>query len=270
MMLNQDDFTLLDNGKPQKISVFAVKGTPSSRQAAVPLPPGTVSNRVTRNGQEAASSTVILIDRLNTQVPDQRYADQKIVKFLENRRSQDRIGIYAFGEGVRVVQDLTDDPDRLSRAINSLKPRDANHRTLYTPGPMEKQRTRNVGPRAGGVHVGHNRRSSDRHQESFGGDRPSSGAGSRPEESDLGNGQFPSAYTDRPRDQGLLTGYEGGRAGAQRRERGALRRGCTGSGLRGPHEAPRTLGPHCARTRHHEHPGRAYRRPGLLCRQRPG
>src|SRR6478752_5198183 len=59
MGLNQDDFTLLDNGKPQKISVFAVKGSQSSRQAAVPLPPGTVSNRVTRNGQEAASSTVI-------------------------------------------------------------------------------------------------------------------------------------------------------------------------------------------------------------------
>jgi VWFA-related protein len=138
MMLNQDDFTLLDNGKPQKISVFAVKGTPSSRQSAVPLPPGTVSNRVTRNGQEAASSTVILSDRLNTPVPDQRYADQKIVKFLETRRSQDRIGIYSFGDGVRVVQDLTDDPDRLSRAIDSLKPRDANPRTLYIPGPMEK------------------------------------------------------------------------------------------------------------------------------------
>jgi VWFA-related protein len=137
MMLNQDDFTLLDNGKPQKISVFAVKGTPSSRQSAVPLPAGTVSNRVTRNGQEAASSTIILIDRLNTSPRDQRYASQKIVKFLENRRSQDRIGIYEFGNGIRAVQDLTDDPDRLSRAINRLKPQDANHRTLYTPGPLE-------------------------------------------------------------------------------------------------------------------------------------
>ena len=136
-MLNQDDFTLLDNGKPQKISVFAVKGTPSARQAAVPLPPGTVSNRVTRNGQEAASSTVILIDRLNTSPRDQRYASQKIVKFLENRRSQDRIGIYEFGNGIRALQDLTDDPDRLSQAIDSLKPQDANHRTLYTPGPLE-------------------------------------------------------------------------------------------------------------------------------------
>jgi VWFA-related protein len=145
MGLTQDDFTLLDNGKPQKISVFAVKGTQSSRQSAVPLPPGTISNRLTRNGQEAASSTVILIDRLNTPSDDQHYANQKIVKFLETRRSQDRIGIYAFGNGLRVVQDLTDDPERLSRAINSLKPRDENHRTLYTPGPFEQSEPEMMG-----------------------------------------------------------------------------------------------------------------------------
>ena len=136
--LSQDDFTLLDNGKPQRISVFAVKGTQRSRQAAVPLPPGTVSNRVNRNGQEAASSTIILIDRINTPPDDQHYANQKIVKFLEKRRSQDRLGIYTFGNGLRVVQDLTDDPERLSRAINSLKPQNANHRTYILRDPWRK------------------------------------------------------------------------------------------------------------------------------------
>jgi VWFA-related protein len=137
--LNQDDFTLLDNGKPQKISVFAVKGAQSSNQTLVPLPAGTVSNRVNRNGQEAATSTVLLIDRLNTAVENQHYANEKIVKFLETRRSQDRIGIYAFGNGLHVVQDLTDDPDRLSRAVNSLKPQNAKTRTLDVPGPFEKR-----------------------------------------------------------------------------------------------------------------------------------
>ena len=93
---------------------------------------------MTRNGQEAASSTILLIDRLNTPPADQRYAEQKIVKFLETRRSQDRIGIYAFGNGLRVVQDLTDDPERLSEAIRILKPRDENHRTLHTPGGLDR------------------------------------------------------------------------------------------------------------------------------------
>src|SRR5579862_3404063 len=137
-MLNQDDFTVLDNGKPQKISVFAVKGALSSRQSAVPLPPGTVSNRVTRNGQEAASSTILLLDGINTFPGDQAYAKRKMVKFLENRRSQDRIGIYELGNGLRAVQELTDDPDRLSQAINRLKPQNANQVTLYTPSSMER------------------------------------------------------------------------------------------------------------------------------------
>jgi hypothetical protein len=54
-------------------------------------PSGSV--RVTRNGQEGASSTIILIDRLNTRPDDQHYANQKIVTFLETRRSQDRLGL---------------------------------------------------------------------------------------------------------------------------------------------------------------------------------
>ena len=135
--LTQDDFTLLDNGNPQHIAVFSVKSERNPPQAAVALPPGTVSNRLNRNGQPPATSTVLLIDRQNTPQENQRYANQKIVKFLETRGTQDKIGIYAFGNGLRIVQDLTDDPERISRAINSLKPQNANGRTLHMPGPLE-------------------------------------------------------------------------------------------------------------------------------------
>ena len=135
--LTQDDFTLLDDGSPQRISVFSVKSK-RNPQSAVPLPPGTISNRVNRDGQPPATSTVLLIDRMNTPVEDQRYANAKIVKFLETRGSQDKIGIYTFGKGIRVVQDLTDDPERISGAINRLDPQNANRRTLYTPGPLEQ------------------------------------------------------------------------------------------------------------------------------------
>jgi VWFA-related protein len=139
MGLTQDDFTVLDNGKPQKIAVFAVKGSQSSQRSAVPLPAGTVSNRVNRNGQEAASSTVLLIDQTNPPPDYQHYSNEKIVKFLETRRNQDRIGIYTLGEGLRVIQDLTDDPERLSRAVNGLKPHDSKHRILDVPGDFEKR-----------------------------------------------------------------------------------------------------------------------------------
>jgi len=137
--LNRDDFTVLDAGKPQRISVFSVKSQRSITQPAAPLPVGAVSNRVNRNGQVPATSTVILIDRVNTSPLDQPYANRKIVKFLEARGEQDRIGIYALGGGVQVIQELTDDQRRLNRAVASLKPADQNKRVLHNPsGPFDQ------------------------------------------------------------------------------------------------------------------------------------
>jgi VWFA-related protein len=137
--LNRDDFTVLDNGKPQRISVFSVKSQRSTTQPAVPLPPGAVSNRVNRNGQAPATSTVLLIDRVNTSPLDQPYANRKIVKFLEARGEQDRIGLYALGGGVQIIQELTDDQQRLNRAVASLKPVNANKSILHNPsGPFDR------------------------------------------------------------------------------------------------------------------------------------
>jgi len=126
--LTKQDFTLLDNGKPQEIAVFSVrsssfKSAETSGRPAVSLPPGAVSNRLNRDGEVPATTTVILVDQKNTQRTDQAYAIQRIVKFIEKRRKRDRIGIYTFGrDGMQSVQELTDDPDLLRRAANSLKP----------------------------------------------------------------------------------------------------------------------------------------------------
>lgn len=137
--LTRDDFTLLDNGKPQKISFFSVRSTrtsglvPSGR-AAVPLPEGALSNRLERDGE--ANATVLLIDQKNTPQTDQAFAIQRIVKFLEMRRRGDRIGVYIFARdgSLRTVQEITDDAELLRRAANSLKPRDPIYRTNDTTG----------------------------------------------------------------------------------------------------------------------------------------
>jgi VWFA-related protein len=124
--LQKSDFTILDEGKPQPITVFAV--TTASRQsgeAFAPLPAGSVSNQRNRKGEPLSTATILLIDRLNTPVNDQFYANQKIIKFLQSRGAGDRLGIYVLGNGIRVVQELTDDPDRLDRAVKTLKPQDA-------------------------------------------------------------------------------------------------------------------------------------------------
>src|SRR5580658_7335144 len=48
--LTKEDFTLLDNGKPQKISFFSVRSSRSPGTASVPLLAGAVSNRQERDG----------------------------------------------------------------------------------------------------------------------------------------------------------------------------------------------------------------------------
>ena len=122
--LKKEDFTLFDEGSPQQISVFSVI-TKHSNKHATPLSAGTVSNRLNRLGEEPASATVLLIDRLNTPIDTQPYANQKVIRFVQANGGRERVGIYTLGSALHVIQDLTDDPDRLERAARSLKPQDS-------------------------------------------------------------------------------------------------------------------------------------------------
>ena len=142
--LTKEDFTVLDNGNPQKISFFSVRSPFSVRSAtsgaasapaAGPLPPGAVSNRMEREGEASANATVVLIDQVNTPPAVQAFAIPRVAKFVQMRRKGDRAGIYTFSaDGLRAVQDITDDTELLGRAVNSLKARDPIQRSRDTAG----------------------------------------------------------------------------------------------------------------------------------------
>ncbi len=59
--LTQDDFTVLDQGKPQKIASFTVISAHSPKEPSIPLRPGEVSNRVNSLGQEPTGTTAVLL-----------------------------------------------------------------------------------------------------------------------------------------------------------------------------------------------------------------
>ena len=142
--LKKEDFTVLDNGKPQKISFFSIRSAPASGSPSVPLPPGAVSNRTERDDEASAHATVLLIDQKNTPQATQAFAIQRIVKFVEARRNKsDRIGIYTFGKDgkLQVLQDLTDDGELLSRAANSLKAQDPSYRSSDTTDMTDRAAT---------------------------------------------------------------------------------------------------------------------------------
>jgi VWFA-related protein len=133
--LSKDDFTLLDNGKKQIIAFFSVRSRKTGGNATVPPPPGVFSNRVWR-GADAANTTVILLDQMNTPQTLQAYAIARIAKFIQSQHGRDRIGIYTIlgNGGLYVVEELTSNSELLTRAANSLKARDPRRRDSDTTG----------------------------------------------------------------------------------------------------------------------------------------
>jgi VWFA-related protein len=137
--LSQDDFTLLDNGKPQKITFFSVQSGSVSASPApglTPLAAGVVSNRSESQSHPTRNTTLLFLDQRNTPQPEQAFAIQRIARFIGTRRQQDRTGIYTFGRDgtLKVVQEITTDSELLSRAAGSLKAQDPAYRSPGVSG----------------------------------------------------------------------------------------------------------------------------------------
>lgn len=117
--LTRKDFTVLDQGQWQHIDVFRT-GPADAKTVAAPLPPGTVSNRVNRQGESLPSATVVLFDRLNARFDLKAYANKGVLKLLRSLGPDDRVAIYALGKNLHVLQEFTDDPAKLLAAVTHL------------------------------------------------------------------------------------------------------------------------------------------------------
>ena len=72
--LTKENFTLLEKGKEQFISTFALESSRALLSETPDLPPNTFSNRLENRTGAPNSITVILLDGLNTAIQDQTYA----------------------------------------------------------------------------------------------------------------------------------------------------------------------------------------------------
>ena len=120
--LGKNDFTILDRGKPQTIATFGVRSANRSAPKPAPLPAGTVSNRLNNRGEEAGGATVVLWDMLNTETQDQSYVRAQVLKYLRTLTEGDPVALYALVKDLKVIQDFTDDPARLIRAVAGQGP----------------------------------------------------------------------------------------------------------------------------------------------------
>src|SRR5215472_1846623 len=113
--LKQDDFILLDNGKPQTIHFFSPVESDGSK--SLPLPPDTYDNIPQRKGAPP-SVTAVLFDVQNSDWTSQAYALDSVRNLLRGLRPEDHIGLYLLRENqVKILHDFDQDSAELLKAI---------------------------------------------------------------------------------------------------------------------------------------------------------
>jgi VWFA-related protein len=120
--LTASDFRVYEDGKEQKIEVFAVSADPLaptllSPAAAAAAPQNIFSNRLAE--RESGGVTVILFDRLNSKFEDQKSARDQILKMLASARASERVALYVLeSDVITVLHDFTSDASRLIAVLN--------------------------------------------------------------------------------------------------------------------------------------------------------
>src|SRR4051812_46415470 len=138
--LTKENFTVFDNGKPQRIDTFSATDSRNRKQTSVgPISAGFASNTINAAGEVPNTATVILFDMMNssndgtsqtdalgrqtnnvpvlgaatndlTALNDQKDAIKQLVGYLRTIRDGDRVALFVLGFQLHVVQDFTGDP----------------------------------------------------------------------------------------------------------------------------------------------------------------
>jgi len=122
--LKQDDFTILEDGKEQKIRVFNFQQPhPSSSGTAVVAtakPPENVYSNVARFNSNSALN-ILLMDGLNTNLPHQAYVRDQMIRYLEKMPEGQPVAVYMLSTKLTLLQDFTDDPTVLKKVAKEIK-----------------------------------------------------------------------------------------------------------------------------------------------------
>src|ERR1017187_9522630 len=139
--LKPEDFTLLDDGNPQKIAFFTPATPPPAepQSQAAPraslLPPNAFTNRYDLKGQDPpAAATGVLFDSLNTAPNDQSFVRKEVIHFLESLKPQDHVAVYGLTTQLLILHDFTRDSADLVAAANKFSPKElAAFDATHTP-----------------------------------------------------------------------------------------------------------------------------------------
>ena len=139
--MRKEDFQVNENGKRQKIDFFEqhFPSDPDAGPAAPALPPNTFTNVPATAPSEAVN--VLLLDVLNTNLTDQMYVRQEMVKYLGAAPPGMRIGIFMLSDTLRIVQGFTDDSQLLHASVDRFAKKPVLATEESTPDELATQST---------------------------------------------------------------------------------------------------------------------------------
>src|SRR6185312_12171728 len=119
--LKAADFTVLEDGKPQKISGFNFEhpGGAPAQVVHIHLPPSVVTNAPKF---QSNSLNVILFDTVNGDFAEHAYARDQLLKFLNSAELGRPVAIFALQTQLKLLHDFTTDNKALSAAVAKYKP----------------------------------------------------------------------------------------------------------------------------------------------------
>src|SRR5712692_1517915 len=124
--LGAQDFTLLEDGKPQKVTTVsfeqAAELARALRSRRGNLPPNVTTSRPEYRMPPGAP-VVVLLDALNTPIRDQGRVRMEMLKYLDTQLQPGQpIAVYTLTRSLRLLQDFTDDPALVKAAVQSFNP----------------------------------------------------------------------------------------------------------------------------------------------------
>jgi VWFA-related protein len=122
--LPQGEFTIIEDGKPQAITGFeehTIANTASVPLTPAPKPrPGQFSNAVAQSGELPVN--ILLIDGLNSAPEHQSDFRQRAIKYMSTMPPGQRMAVFVLGSKLRMLQNFTDDTDKLLKALKNFWP----------------------------------------------------------------------------------------------------------------------------------------------------
>src|SRR5450755_2923678 len=119
--LRAQDFTVLEDGKPQQIRGFEERYpdvVAAAQPAPLNLPPNTYTNFLTARAPGAIN--ILLFDTLNTDRRNLTTARQQLLQYLGKLPDNSRVALFTLDSELHLVHGFTDDPHELIESARKL------------------------------------------------------------------------------------------------------------------------------------------------------